>query len=142
MRYAAIDSESFVVAYYSDDIHTPEQIPAGAIALTDDAYMALLDGQAAGKRGKVTSEGEPILVDPPPPTLAQLSERARVKRDELLRAAADKIAPLQDAVDLSEATDAERARLQGWKRYRVDMNRIDQQPGFPQAIDWPEAPDA
>lgn len=35
------------------------------------------------------------------------------------------IAPLQDAVDISIATDEEITRLTKWKRYRVALNRVD-----------------
>lgn len=57
------------------------------------------------------------------------------------RAAADSaIAPLQDAVDLDEATEEEAARLKEWKRYRVALNRLPEQPGYPNSIDWPAPP--
>lgn len=57
------------------------------------------------------------------------------------RAQADQaIAPLQDAVDLDEATEAEAARLKDWKRYRVALNRLPDQPGYPVEIDWPAPP--
>lgn len=48
------------------------------------------------------------------------------------------IAPLQDAVDISIATDTEIARLAEWKRYRVALSRIDtnEAPG----IEWPIRP--
>ncbi|WP_236247827.1 tail fiber assembly protein [Pseudomonas mosselii] len=59
----------------------------------------------------------------------------------LRRAQADQaIAPLQDAVDLDEATEAEALRLKEWKRYRVALNRLPEQPGYPAVIDWPAPP--
>lgn len=63
-------------------------------------------------------------------------------RDERLRLAAIRIAPLQDAVDLEVASDAEVDQLQKWKVYRVNLNRIEQQPGFPLSVEWPPAPGA
>ena len=57
------------------------------------------------------------------------------------RAAADlAIAPLQDAVDLDDATPAEAEALIAWKRYRVSLNRLQDQPDYPSAIDWPALP--
>ena len=57
------------------------------------------------------------------------------------RVAADSaIAPLQDAVDLDEATEPEAALLKEWKRYRVALNRLPEQPGYPTEIDWPAPP--
>jgi DNA-directed RNA polymerase specialized sigma24 family protein len=58
----------------------------------------------------------------------------------LRKVADDAIAPLQDAVDLDEATEAEALRLKEWKRYRVALNRLPDQPGYPTAIDWPAPP--
>ncbi|QXI37351.1 tail fiber assembly protein [Pseudomonas xantholysinigenes] len=58
-----------------------------------------------------------------------------------LRGLADSaIAPLQDAVDLDDAREAEAARLKTWKRYRVALNRLPEQPGYPTEIDWPALP--
>ncbi|MBA1195723.1 tail fiber assembly protein [Pseudomonas plecoglossicida] len=80
-----------------------------------------------------------------------VEDKAKAAADELLadvaaeqalrRAAADTaIAPLQDAVDLDEATELEVAALKQWKRYRVALNRLPDQPGYPSAIDWPAPP--
>jgi len=57
------------------------------------------------------------------------------------RAVADAaIAPLQDAVELDEATEAEAALLIDWKRYRVALSRLPDQEGYPNDIDWPAPP--
>ncbi|MFK0087584.1 tail fiber assembly protein [Pseudomonas sp. NPDC090755] len=62
------------------------------------------------------------------------------KRDSLLRTSATRIAPLQDAVDIEEATDAEKAELVLWKKYRVALNRVQDQPGYPGTVSWPTIP--
>jgi hypothetical protein len=62
------------------------------------------------------------------------------QRDARLGLAALRIAPLQDAVDLGVATDIEAAQLLAWKGYRVDLNRITAQEGYPGAVVWPEPP--
>jgi len=49
------------------------------------------------------------------------SSRLAAEMDEANRT----IAPLQDAVDISIATDEEFTRQAEWKRYRVELNRID-----------------
>lgn len=57
------------------------------------------------------------------------------------RALADTaIAPLQDAVDLDDATIGEIDALKAWKRYRLALNRLPDQPGFPNTIEWPDMP--
>ncbi|ECE9969979.1 phage tail protein, partial [Salmonella enterica subsp. enterica serovar Glostrup] len=65
---------------------------------------------------------------------ARLREAEETKK-QLLQLATDKIAPLQDAVDLDEATDDEKARLLAWKKYRVQVNRVDSSNPV-----WPEQP--
>lgn len=70
-----------------------------------------------------------------------LSQQALVDRDALLAIAAIRIAPLQDAVDLEKATGEEKAALLKWKGYRVNLNRIEDQEGFPLEFDWPTAPE-
>lgn len=82
----------------------------------------------------------PEIPEPPPPTpeheLAQV--QAETARRRAIADAA--IAPLQDAVDLDEAAAAELALLKEWKRYRVALNRLPEQPGYPTEIDWPAPP--
>ncbi|EMY7462129.1 tail fiber assembly protein, partial [Salmonella enterica] len=55
---------------------------------------------------------------------ARLREAEETKK-RLLQLATDKIAPLQDAVDLDIATEDEKAQLDEWKQYRVLVNRVD-----------------
>ncbi|EAA7686896.1 tail fiber assembly protein [Salmonella enterica subsp. enterica serovar Newport] len=65
---------------------------------------------------------------------ARLREAEETK-NRLLQIASEKIAPLQDAVDLDIATDDEKAQLGEWKKYRVLVNRVDTS-----NPDWPEQP--
>ncbi|EFB0062974.1 tail fiber assembly protein [Salmonella enterica] len=65
---------------------------------------------------------------------ARLRE-AEGTKNRLLQIASEKIAPLQDAVDLGEATDKEKASLLAWRKYRVLVNRVDTS-----NPDWPEQP--
>ncbi|EHR9833752.1 tail fiber assembly protein, partial [Salmonella enterica subsp. enterica serovar Manhattan] len=65
---------------------------------------------------------------------AQLRQAEETK-NRLLQIASEKIAPLQDAVDLDEATDKEKASLLAWRKYRVQVNRVDTLKPV-----WPEKP--
>lgn len=65
-------------------------------------------------------------------------EVAEQKRNDLLSKAAIAIAPLQDAVDIEDATEAELQELKAWKTYRVALNRLDLTTAGD--IDWPELP--
>ncbi|UVN46964.1 tail fiber assembly protein [Pseudomonas mosselii] len=87
---------------------------------------------------KVSAPPEPPPI--PEPSEEDLAAMALSQRDGLLAIAAIRIAPLQDAVDLGEATDAEVSLLTEWKVYRVALNRLPEQAGYPNEIDWPVQP--
>ncbi|QDW33625.1 tail fiber assembly protein [Yersinia sp. KBS0713] len=70
---------------------------------------------------------------------AAATQEAEEKKTRLLNTAAVKIAPLQDAVDTSMASDDESALLTAWKTYRVLLNRIDISKA--PDIEWPIMPD-
>jgi len=72
---------------------------------------------------------------------ATQSAQALQHRDDLLRNAQLRIAPLQYAEKLGTATPQELTLLLGWMRYSVDLNRIEKQEQFPDIIDWPTPPD-
>lgn len=72
--------------------------------------------------------------------LSALTSAAASEIQRLQYVAADKIAPLQDAVDLGIATTEETASLTKWKTYRVLVNRVSMQSGYPASIDWPQTP--
>lgn len=60
------------------------------------------------------------------------------QRAELNAAANAVITPLTDAVDLGMATEAEAELLSHWRRYRVQLSRIDLDAA--PDINWPELP--
>ncbi|WP_433899121.1 tail fiber assembly protein [Pseudomonas sp. PSE1(2024)] len=79
----------------------------------------------------------------------QLDEQARLhsvsqqileERDTLLRDAVLRIAPLQYAEDIGDASHEEQLQLLEWKLYSVELNRIEKQAGFPEEITWPVVP--
>jgi hypothetical protein len=71
---------------------------------------------------------------------AELLKRVQAEMVRLRAVADAAIAPLQDAVDIDEATIDEVARLKLWKKYRVALNRLPEQQGYPTDIDWPAPP--
>lgn len=72
--------------------------------------------------------------------LAAQSAQALDHRDNLLRDAQLRIAPLQYAEKLATATAEELASLLDWMRYSVELNRVEQQEHFPSTIVWPTPP--
>lgn len=119
-----------------------ENIPDDAVEITAEYHQLLIEGESSGKIITSDENGRPVLADPPPLSAEELAAQATTRRDQLLGEAALRIAPLQDAVDIDEATAAEVALLKQWKQYRVALNRIQDQTGYPSEITWPTAPAA
>lgn len=61
---------------------------------------------------------------------------ATAQKNSLMQVANEKIATLQDSVELEMATDDEKTKLIDWKKYRVLLSRID-----PAVGDWPALPE-
>ncbi|EKA7108551.1 tail fiber assembly protein [Salmonella enterica] len=102
-------------------ISEPGPLPENVTSVSPDGKYQKWDGKAW-----VKDEAAEIA--------AQLREADETK-NRLLQMASEKIAPLQDAVDLGIATDEEKAQLDEWKKYRVRVNRVDTS-----SPDWPEKP--
>ncbi len=142
----------------------PPDIPASHIAVFDaETEMWSLHEDHRGETVYDTSTGNQVYISSPGPlpenvtsvspdgeyqkwngkawvkdevaeTAARLRE-AEGTKSRLLQTAAEKIAPLQDAVDLEIATDDEKVQLDEWKKYRVLVNRVDTT-----NPDWPDVP--
>lgn len=137
MHYSAKNN-----AFYEDTMKG-DYIQAGSwpddlVEITDDLYDALFAGQSDGKVITPGDDGRPVLTNPAPPTNEQLIAQANSRVKSLMAYATSAIAPLQDAEDLGMQTDDEAAMLKAWKKYRVQLNRVDTSRAG--AIDWPEVP--
>ncbi|EKA7488566.1 tail fiber assembly protein [Salmonella enterica] len=102
-------------------ISDPGPLPENVTSVSPDGEYQKWDGKAWVK-------------DEAAEKAAQLRQAEETK-SRLLQMASEKIAPLQDAVDLEIATDDEKARLDEWKKYRVRVNRVDTSNPA-----WPEKP--
>ncbi|MNB98713.1 Caudovirales tail fiber assembly protein [compost metagenome] len=74
---------------------------------------------------------------------AMLVQQAQQQRQALISEASQEIAVLTDALDpdiISEPSAEDQVKLIAWKAYRVALSKVDQQPGYPQAITWPPRP--
>lgn len=112
--------------------------PDDVNAIDDTVWETYSQAAPVGQVRGTNKKGFPCWEAEPPVSHEQAAEMAAYRRRMALEAAASAIAPLQDAIDLDIASDAERDALQAWKKYRVEINRVD--PNNAPDIDWPEAP--
>lgn len=61
--------------FYSDAIHSAEQIPADAVEIGEDQHAALLAAQSQGRLIIAAADGTPKAIDRPPPSPAQTQAR-------------------------------------------------------------------
>ncbi|CAB3890987.1 tail fiber assembly protein [Achromobacter piechaudii] len=127
--------------FFHAGINTPQSYPSDCLDVTVSLAEEIQDQLATGRLIAADDKGMPITVPRPPATEAELAQRALLERDARLAEAAIRIAPLQDAADLGDAGQQDEIKLQAWKRYRIALNRIERDPGFPRDIPWPERPD-
>lgn len=104
----------------------------------DEALFAAFQTPPAGKVRVASSDGRPSWADVPPKTSEQYVQEAELQKSALRKFADAEIAPLQDAVDIGDATEDELANLTAWKKYRIALNRLDLSTA--PDIDWPEIP--
>lgn len=119
--------------FYRDDLHTPAQIPMGAVEVSEVEFTDLIDGQASGEKVIGSDEGFPVLLDPIAPPTIQLAQNARIERTRLL-----------SECDWTQLPDAQLTpeEILTWATYRQNLRDITDQALFPTTIDWPIAPDA
>lgn len=112
--------------------------PADAVEISARWYAYLMDGQTTGKQITANAYGQPVLSDLPMPTKEELIAGAESQKSALMQTANERIAPLQDAVELDIATSEEEAQLLSLRRYRVLLSRVDTSV-VPEPA-WPEIP--
>lgn len=114
--------------FYLEGIH---DIPADAVAVSDEAFAALMDAQAEGQSIVAGADGAPVAVPrafTPDEVLAQI----RAQRDRLL--AACDFTQLPD----SPLTEAQRA---AWAEYRAALRDLPETcAADPAAVVWPQKP--
>ncbi|WP_033782138.1 tail fiber assembly protein [Pantoea sp. 9140] len=122
--------------FYLENVH--DFIPEDAVQIDVDTYSSLLSGQEKGLVITADKNGKPQLSSPPALSKDEELSLAESRKASLMAEATVAINPLQDAVDLGEATSKEEALLKSWKQYRVTLNRMDLSSA--PDIKWPERP--
>lgn len=135
MKFLTFDSTGQLARRLIKGVH---DIPENAVKVDDKLWLKvtqetdgvwLLDAEGRVRKGPL-----------PPLPEADLELLARNQRDALLRDAALRMAPLEDATELRLATPTQTNSLTAWRHYRRGLSRIELQDGFPASIAWPSAP--
>jgi len=133
--YSAVTSSLYVYSPLTNGFYPRElrevyddagSWPDDGIAVSDVVYREYQTlPPPEGKVRVAGNDGLPAWADIPAPSVAELKAEATAMLSALMAKANAAIAPLQDAVDIDDATEAERASLTAWKKYRIALNRLD-----------------
>ncbi|WP_126285013.1 tail fiber assembly protein [Burkholderia stagnalis] len=136
-KFAAFDAQGNITAFYdSIDSPVPQGVPV--IEISNEQWLAMLEGQASGKRLVIDASGQPSILPPLPLTPSQIIARNTQHRDALLRQAGIALAPLQMAVALGDATDDEKEAARHWVAFTRAVKAVDLTVAEPV---WPAEPE-
>ncbi len=129
MKYILFDDSGRLAGRYDAGIHG-DNIPELAVPVSDELFFQTID-ELDGIWTRDEKTGDVSKQPFPQPSAAELAQAARLDRDARLAAsdwvtlrAYDSAAPVPDA----------------WLDYRALLRDVPLQSGFPQSIDWPQAP--
>lgn len=139
-RFAAVDANGIVKAFYSSDIHGDDQIPSDAIEIDDARYSALLAGQQNGKRMSLSPDGVPALLEPLPISNEKLDSIARSHRHHALHSTDWLISRHMDETISGGSHSLTVKQCKALIDYRQALRDLPAAKGFPN-IALPVAPD-
>ena len=76
----------------------------------------------------------------PPVSDADLRAKAMSKRDELLSIADKATAGMADAYVAGLLNEGDEVTFKAYAAYKLALNKVDAQPGYPSDIEWPTSP--
>ncbi len=122
------------LGFYDSEINT---IPENSVEITYEYHNELLQKQTLGLEIQPDKNGYPVALE------RVLSDEERIYRNEskkqqLINEAIQKIALLQDIIDLNMQESNEEDMLKKWKQYRILLTRIDTNQ---LDVKWPEQPE-
>ena len=133
-NYARIEN-GVVMEQLETDGNIADMFPPQLIWIDVTGIDGVADGWIATENnGEFTVTAPPAVIPRPEEILAVNS----ATRDQMLAVAAVRIAPLQYAVDLDDATASEAEMLTRWKQYSKSVNRVNLTVVSPE---WPQSPD-
>lgn len=115
--------------YPADSLDEYPNLPGDLVDVSAERKAELMLSEPAGKLIIADADGNPVVVDRPGPTDAELAATARAVRDELLR-----------ATDWTQLPDAPTATRDRFLVYRQALRDVSTQPGFPHTVNFPSCP--
>lgn len=124
-------------AFFQSDWFTEQ--PTGTIEITTDRFEELMQLQSSGLKISHDENGNPIAVEPPPPTKEEAVGYAEQQKAALLAVAQETISLWQTELQLGIISDEDKASLIEWLAYIKRLQTV----GTSTApdINWPVHPE-
>ncbi|HHK8851812.1 TPA: tail fiber assembly protein [Escherichia coli] len=135
MFYYSKTTNAFYLADSIESYKAAGTWPEDATKIETNIAQEFMQAPQAGKIRVAGENGLPAWGDIPPPTEETLTITAELQRQSLLSRAELEIQWRQDAIDLGIAADEESTVLTEWKKYRIQLMRVDLSSPL-----WPEIP--
>ncbi|MGE8148541.1 phage tail assembly chaperone [Pseudomonas frederiksbergensis] len=116
------------------------KIPADAKMITPEWHEALLLGASGGKLISEDDEGNPVLIDPPPPSPEDIAAVERAWRDTRLAATDGAVTRHRDELEESIPTSLKAEQYAELQVYRRELRDWPQVAEFPLVDHRPVAP--
>ena len=126
-------------AFYDTSLWASE-LPSDAVLIEGETHTAQLTAEASGLHRAGDAGGNPVAVEPPPPTIEELAAHARRRRDQEIAAIQWLIERHRGEVTLGRTTSLTHEDYLLVLQHAQDLRDIPEQDAFPTDIEWPVLP--
>lgn len=130
-------------AFFPSDMVETYEAAGWVLDDTIEATEEMIVYQGPAPVGKIRAagaDGMPSWSDIPGPSAEEIKSQAETTKSSLKAESDSEISWRQDAVDAGIATDAETTELAAWRKYRIQLMRVDTSTA--PDITWPTPPDS
>lgn len=138
MKYALIQSGAIAEIFETESDIASMSHPDLVWVEVSGADPAPEEGWTAEQKDGQWLLAEPVVTGP---TLEQLKTAAIARRDFLLDDADEATAGMADAFIAELLDEADVAKFKAYAAYKLALNKVDTQKGYPEIIDWPFSPE-
>lgn len=115
----------------------PHDLPEIPVPVSSEDHAHILDELSTGRILAADEAGQPITVEPPPPSAEALANQARRRRDAEIAQVRWLIERHRDEQALQIATTLTPPDYRLVQEHVQALRDVPEQDGFPHAIEWP-----
>jgi len=138
MKYYSAINNAFYPSEFEDDYINAGTWPTDPVEVGDSVFDEFSGLPPAGKTRAAGSDGQPVWIDVPAPSKAQLVAMADIQKSILVSVGMGTISVWQSELLLGEISDADEASLKLWIAYIKSVEAVDTSTA--PDVTWPKTP--